>query len=742
MTPRLHATKQLGSSDRATAGDTRPAAWKTGRGLIRVLLGAALAAASLTVTIPGAPPAEAHRDGCHRWHSCPSDSGSYVCGDLGIATYCPGTEALPEAPPAAVPVYDDVEPDLEAPDSPAVASASAKAGGLVSLALTAEKGSTITVEEDGRTVATKKATGSRQTITFTAPTGTHSYVLTATDAAGNTSYQSDAVSVTADATKPVTTLTAHAPTALEGAARIDVNTEAGASYSLTVTGQKAIVGKGTGATVTHLLWLPNGTYRATVTSTDPAGNITKVARDLTVAIPATLTVTQTSAPFASPVEYRLVGTPRSRGTLSIPGQSPQEFTIDDSGTTILALALGDGTYDNGSVSLTDFAGRTVRLDLPSAVVDTTGPTLALTMDAAMADRGTLSVALTTEEAAKITLTAVRRPNDADPAGAPITATLVGTGAPQRWSKNLPSGTYELTAVALDAAGNQSRQTRTVTVTKPATAGEIAAGLGLLLVLLGLITALVITLWRKRHWIAATGQRRRAAAAARAHRAAVAAAQAEYTSARAGHDQTMAAFHEADRKWKTRQSQLAELITWAAAPLLPHAADTHGLRLRPNEQLYAVLPATLIEERTKQGRPNRVAVASGHAVVTSERVAFRGARNRDWLYSQLEDVTAGNAGPVLMTVSSRKTTSGVRLSRDPAAMERGQLLILRAIRAHQGDSGAVHRDLLDEEQRHTASRPLPPPPLPLPAILQAPSPHVPDDRTTGSTLHPVSGEGRG
>jgi hypothetical protein len=25
----------------------------------------------------------AHRSGCHRWHSCPSDSGSYGCGDLG-----------------------------------------------------------------------------------------------------------------------------------------------------------------------------------------------------------------------------------------------------------------------------------------------------------------------------------------------------------------------------------------------------------------------------------------------------------------------------------------------------------------------------------------------------------------------------------------------------------------------------------------------------------------------------------
>jgi hypothetical protein len=31
------------------------------------------------------PPASAHQDGCHRWHSCPSDTGTYNCGDLGYS---------------------------------------------------------------------------------------------------------------------------------------------------------------------------------------------------------------------------------------------------------------------------------------------------------------------------------------------------------------------------------------------------------------------------------------------------------------------------------------------------------------------------------------------------------------------------------------------------------------------------------------------------------------------------------
>jgi hypothetical protein len=37
-------------------------------------------------------PALAHRSGCHRWHSCPSDTGSDVCGDLGHCSACPDNE--------------------------------------------------------------------------------------------------------------------------------------------------------------------------------------------------------------------------------------------------------------------------------------------------------------------------------------------------------------------------------------------------------------------------------------------------------------------------------------------------------------------------------------------------------------------------------------------------------------------------------------------------------------------------
>jgi hypothetical protein len=40
----------------------------------------------------------AHQSGCHRWHSCPSDTGSYVCGDLGYYSQCPTTGGTDTGP--------------------------------------------------------------------------------------------------------------------------------------------------------------------------------------------------------------------------------------------------------------------------------------------------------------------------------------------------------------------------------------------------------------------------------------------------------------------------------------------------------------------------------------------------------------------------------------------------------------------------------------------------------------------
>ena len=53
--------------------------------LILVIAGAGTAAGTLR-----ADDAQAHRSGCHRWHSCPSDYNTYTPGDLGYEVRYPG----------------------------------------------------------------------------------------------------------------------------------------------------------------------------------------------------------------------------------------------------------------------------------------------------------------------------------------------------------------------------------------------------------------------------------------------------------------------------------------------------------------------------------------------------------------------------------------------------------------------------------------------------------------------------
>ncbi len=69
--------------------------------------------------------AAAHRSGCHRWHSCESDRGTYVCGDLGYCSQCadnqyclngrPRAAALPAPAPAAQPAPPVTPPSSGAP---------------------------------------------------------------------------------------------------------------------------------------------------------------------------------------------------------------------------------------------------------------------------------------------------------------------------------------------------------------------------------------------------------------------------------------------------------------------------------------------------------------------------------------------------------------------------------------------------------------------------------------------------
>jgi hypothetical protein len=55
--------------------------------MIRLALGIILALGLVTIY-----DASAHKDGCHSKHSCPSDSGTYTCGDTGYCSQCPDNQ--------------------------------------------------------------------------------------------------------------------------------------------------------------------------------------------------------------------------------------------------------------------------------------------------------------------------------------------------------------------------------------------------------------------------------------------------------------------------------------------------------------------------------------------------------------------------------------------------------------------------------------------------------------------------
>jgi hypothetical protein len=76
----------------------------------RVRLLSLIASSVLFAPLVHPPRSEAHRSGCHAWHSCPSDTGAYTCGDLGYCSGCPDNEFCEAGQPRHVPLHGSPEP--------------------------------------------------------------------------------------------------------------------------------------------------------------------------------------------------------------------------------------------------------------------------------------------------------------------------------------------------------------------------------------------------------------------------------------------------------------------------------------------------------------------------------------------------------------------------------------------------------------------------------------------------------
>ena len=666
--------------------------------------------------VGGAMPAVAHRDGCHRWHSCPSDSGSYVCGDLGYTSQCPGTTET------TVPDVDTSVPDVDydAPAVPRLGKAAAGAKGAVKFTIVAERRSKVAVTEDGKTVARATGTGSKQTIRFSARTGNHSYVVTATDRAGNTS-EEGALQLDVDADAPkVTAVQATSPTPTEGAATFSFTTEPGATYTLAVPSQKTIRATATTASVTHRFWLRNGTYPATLKVTDRVGNTTTTKQALKVAFarPA-LTINRSTPNNANSTTFDVTATPRSTGAVTIRGVDPIAFKVPDDGRATIQTALPDGAYPAGTVTLTDFGGRRATTAVPAFTIDTAPPTLAGTIDRVRLRGGLTRLALRTEPGAAVTLTATVI-NEQDGTTAPVTATMDAADGALQWEPSLPPGTYTVTAVATDAADNTTTFTDQITVEDPVTGTEIALALGVLFVLLLLAAAAGLLLWVNRHRITAWRQERARRAAQLAEQRALAQIRLRYENAMAEHRSAMARYERDHAAWATQRTHLAGLVG-IAEEAYPQPVSHYGVvKLRPGERVYGTIAATLVEQRSRQGQPTLVVAGEGRLAITDTRLVFDGPKNREWRYANLTDVTITVDDIVLLSVTNRKSPSGVRASASGPTRDRDHTLLVTALAEAAGQRADLVADLRRRRDDHERRRPTPPPAPAVPDALRSPA----------------------
>ncbi|MFI2301203.1 hypothetical protein ACH5AL_20490 [Actinacidiphila glaucinigra] len=646
-----------------------------------------------------ATPAEAHRDGCHRWHSCPSDTGSYVCGDLGYSTYCGGSGGTPAT-------TETTSSDYEAPSAPKVKKAAAGAGGVVTATVSAERGSRIEVrDEDERVVHKATATGSPQRVSFTAKSGEHRYRVVAIDAAGNESDASGEFAVSVDADKPkVGGVSAPAADAVSGSVTLSFTAEADAAYDITIARRKDHLTGTVGADgkVTGELWLPDGTYRVDATVRDKAGNEARTHGSVRVSLnKLTPSVRRVSAANEASSRFELTGPRGSRGKLTV-GDTMQSFTLDDSGRTTLAVRLPDRVYDEGAgIVLTDAFGRHGEARTEAFTVDTAPPPLAVTYDTDRARFGEAVITVAGEPGARIRVTG---------AGAERNFTL-RTGH-QVLRATLPAGSRPLVVTARDPYGNTTRRELRLEISDQLTTGQLVRALVALFVFVGVLAVAAWLLWRHRRrlivWNARRRERARVLAVERAARVAAErqAREEELRQARLRQAQQDHARRLAE--WQRRRDELADLRALAEnlqGEEISGAGFRWGRR-RPEERVLLVAPAALVEARTRQGVNFTERTAHGEMAITDRRVLFEGAgKRREWAYDKwLSHEHQQSAGQTMMSVSNRQKPSGVAYSATEGA--RVRLVIDLAVASARGRRAEVvertRRALSDHDRMRPAA----------------------------------------
>ncbi|MEP0708080.1 MAG: Ig-like domain-containing protein [Parvibaculum sp.] len=395
--------------------------------------------------------------------------------------------------------------DTAAPDAPAITGYSDDTGAAgdrltadntLTLTGTAEADAIIEIFDGATSLGTGTADDSGNWTFASAELadGEHDFTATATDAAGNTSAASSALAVTVDAEVPdapaITgfsddtglpddNLTNDTTVTLDGTA------EAGATVEIFdgLTSLGTVTADGAGAWSFTTASLPEGAHEFTAVATNAAGTASPASSALTVSIDTTgpgLTVT-------SPISGDGLVNAAEDGSVSLSGTSSGGQLVyvtfrDGADATVSGIAAVDGAgnwtmagadisgLQNGEISVevhaVDPAGnsssvvtRTVVLDNAAPATPSVSSSISDDTGSSGSDRNTSDDTIALSGTAEAGVTVEIR-NGATVIGS---AVADGAGAWSFTTAALGEGTHALSARAVDAAGNTSAYSASVTV---------------------------------------------------------------------------------------------------------------------------------------------------------------------------------------------------------------------------------------------------------------------------------------
>ena len=371
-------------------------------------------------------------------------------------------------------------------------------------------------DTDGTTVlgtATADGSGNWSITSNTLSAGSHTLTTKATDAAGNTSAASAALTVTIDTSAPAV------PNAAEMASGSDTGSsnsdnltnattptitgsgaEAGATIKLydtdgtTLLGTTTADGSGNWSITTSTL--SAGAHTLTTKATDAAGNTSAASAALTLTIDTSAPAAPSAADLASASDSGSSSTDNitSVTTPTLTGSSVEAGATvtlyDTNGTTVLGTATADGsgnwsitssTLASGAHTLTtkvtDAAGNTSAASAGLTVtIDTTAPSASNAPDLASGSDTGASNTDNLTNATTPTITgsgaesgATVKLYDTDGTTLLGTTTADGSGNWSITSSTLSAGSHTLTTKVTDAAGNTGAASAGLTLTVDTTA---------------------------------------------------------------------------------------------------------------------------------------------------------------------------------------------------------------------------------------------------------------------------------